>query len=152
MKTTFTTGQLTKLLELAEQKNVTPESFQEGLRSGLIADMFEALSLADLSLLDRNMVRQSMGLAPISSIKIPSFFEPSDSVRIAFITNGNPSEDSVCAFVDGVKERSGQHVWWQRDAIGFPVIYCLKGNNLDLAKEAVIALKSAMLPAEVFSF
>lgn len=59
MKTVITSGQLTKTIELMNQKGMTPERYNQLLESGILADVFDPG--ADL-LGDRNGVRKSIGL------------------------------------------------------------------------------------------
>jgi hypothetical protein len=61
MKTTVTTRQLSKFLELLEQKGVTPEIFQQRLSNGVLADIFDSAAVFQ----DRDQWRNAFGLGPV---------------------------------------------------------------------------------------
>lgn len=58
MKTTMTTGQLAKFLELLDQKGITPETFQTRLTNGVLADIFDSSATFQ----DRDQWRNAFGL------------------------------------------------------------------------------------------
>jgi hypothetical protein len=63
---THTSAQSKKLIELLEQKGVTPERFQIVLGSGILSDVFEEKA----TLGNRFAVRQALGLGPLPSESI----------------------------------------------------------------------------------
>ncbi|MFA6463543.1 MAG: hypothetical protein WCV55_00900 [Candidatus Paceibacterota bacterium] len=63
MKTTIVSGQLSKILELLDQKGVTPEMIQARLESGVLADIFE--TSAEFGRDNRDSWRKAFGLNPL---------------------------------------------------------------------------------------
>lgn len=61
MKTTLTSGNLTKFLELLDQKGVTPELFQHRLSNGVLSDIFDPSATFQ----NRDQWRNAFGLRPI---------------------------------------------------------------------------------------
>ena len=61
MKTTSTSGQWIKLLELLDQKGITPELFQTRLSHGILADVFDP----EANLPDREELRKLLNLTPL---------------------------------------------------------------------------------------
>lgn len=59
MKTTMTTGELVKILNLTEEKKVTPEAVQIALENGTFADFLEAVANGPV---DRKELRKILGL------------------------------------------------------------------------------------------
>jgi len=61
MKTTSTSGQWIKLLELWDQKGMTPELLQTRLSHGILADIFDP----EATLPDREEIRKLLNLSPL---------------------------------------------------------------------------------------
>ena len=61
MKTTSTSGQWIKFLELLDQKGITPELFQTRLSHGILADVFDS----EATLPDREELRKLLNLTPL---------------------------------------------------------------------------------------
>jgi hypothetical protein len=61
MKTTMTTGNLAKFLELLDQKGMTPERFQFLLGTGVFADIFDSSA----TFADRDLWRNAFGLGKL---------------------------------------------------------------------------------------
>lgn len=61
MKTTMTTGNLAKFLELLDQKDMTPERFQFLLGTGVFADIFDSSA----TFADRDLWRNAFGLGKL---------------------------------------------------------------------------------------
>lgn len=61
MKTTSTSGQWIKFLELLDQKGITPELFQTRLSHGILADVFDP----EATLPDREELRKLLNLTPL---------------------------------------------------------------------------------------
>ncbi len=61
MKTTLTSGNLAKFLELLDQKDMTPERFQFLLGTGVFADIFDSSA----TFADRDLWRNAFGLGKL---------------------------------------------------------------------------------------
>lgn len=66
MKTATTTGQMAKFLELLDQKEMTPERFQDLLGRGVLADIFDSSATFE----DRDQWRKAFGLGKLVPDKI----------------------------------------------------------------------------------
>ena len=73
MKTTITSGQLTTVLQLLEDKRVDPARFQTVLASGYLADVLD--EKASLDPQKRDSVRNLLGLPPLTPPALELFRE-----------------------------------------------------------------------------
>lgn len=90
MKTTITSGQLTKMLQLFDQWDVVPEKFQVLLESGIFPDVLEA----DLRTVNRDAVREALKM-------LPKTFD-------VYVDLGASIHDMLTA---GQYDHSGSEVW-----------------------------------------
>ncbi len=150
----MTTGQMTKFLELLDQKGITPETFQERLTNGVLSDIFDASATFQ----SRDQWRQAFGLGNlvpdriILSIDYTKSFEQMIAAGRYDWRNDDLNAKRFPIKGEGVEEVEAKLFHFDRNISSEEAIRLMEAEGWEIAKMEHLLAFGAAFPDEQRKF